>query len=187
LPRTEPERGTDDQGRPGRGCGRGRFVLSLARAGLVVLLIEGNLVGRECKEPGRCETSGRRAQGGCLGDGGRGRTRPRGEMPGGGAGSLRSQGIRMGQPGGRTAHHPVQAGREPREVKHLSTARRREDSPSSGERTGRSPNLGGVRASRRCRSGGRTDCMEGATDPSPWLVTSAERHWNGRPERVRAP
>src|SRR4051812_40761035 len=45
----------------------------------------------------------------------------------------------------------------PREVKHLSTARKREDSPSSGERTGRSPNLIGVRASRRCRSGGRTD------------------------------
>jgi len=31
----------------------------------------------------------------------------------------------------------------PREVKHLSTARKREDSPSSGERTGRSPNPGG--------------------------------------------
>ncbi len=97
------------------------------------------------------KTSGRRAQGGCLGDGGRGRTRPRGEMSGGGAGSLRSRRIRMGQPGGRTAHHPGQPGREPREVKHLSTARRREDSPSSGERTGRSPNLHGVRADWRCR------------------------------------
>jgi hypothetical protein len=44
-----------------------------------------------------------------------------------------------------------ETGREPREVKHLSTARKREDSPSSGERTGRSPNLCGVRADWRCR------------------------------------
>jgi hypothetical protein len=55
------------------------------------------------------------------------------------------------------------------ELKHLSTRRSREDSLSSGERTGRSPNLSGVRASRRCRIGGRTDSWEGATDPS--LVT----------------
>ena len=37
------------------------------------------------------------------------------------------------------------------ELKHLSTCRKREDSLSSGERTGRSPNRNGERASRRCR------------------------------------
>jgi hypothetical protein len=56
------------------------------------------------------------------------------------------------------------------ELKHLSTRRSREDSLSSGERTGRSPNHTGVRASRRCRGGGRTDGWEGATDPSPQRV-----------------
>ena len=40
--------------------------------------------------------------------------------------------------------------REPGELKHLSTPRKREDSPSSGERTGRSPNPAGGRACRRC-------------------------------------
>ena len=152
----------------------------LARAGLVSLK-EGNLVGRECKEPGRCKTSGRRAQGGCLGDGGRGRTRPRGEMPGGGAGSLRSQGIRMGQPGGRTAHHPAKAGREPREVKHLSTARRRDDSLSSGERTGRSPNLCGVRADWRCRM--RVGRASWRGQSTPRTSTQGERKATGTGHR----
>ena len=41
----------------------------------------------------------------------------------------------------------------PGEVKHLSTPRRREDSPSSGERTGRSPNRSGGTACRRCQCG----------------------------------
>jgi hypothetical protein len=45
------------------------------------------------------------AHGGCLGVGGRGRTRPRGEMPRGGAGSRRSGDVRMGQPARRTAGH----------------------------------------------------------------------------------
>jgi hypothetical protein len=36
--------------------------------------------------------------------------------------------------------------RAPGELKHLSTPRRRKDSPSSGERTGRSPNRGGDRS-----------------------------------------
>ena len=30
-------------------------------------------------------------------------------------------------------------------------------------------------------------CAEGAADPSLADATSAERHWNGRPERVRVP
>ena len=41
----------------------------------------------------------------------------------------------------------------PRELKHLSTARKREDSRSSGERNGRSPNRVSVRAGTRCWAG----------------------------------
>ena len=105
------------------------------------------------RESGWHEASARRAHGGCLGVGGRGRTRPRGETPRGGAGGLGSGGVRMGQPARRTAAHPEQSGRQPRELKHLSTARRRDDSPSSGERTGRSPNPSGGTACRRCPVG----------------------------------
>jgi hypothetical protein len=58
-----------------------------------------------------------------------------------------------GNPVGARPITRILSGGEPREVKHLSTARRREDSPSSGERTGRSPNLSGVRADWRCLTG----------------------------------
>jgi len=44
-------------------------------------------------------------------------------------------------------------GGAPGELKHLSTPRKREDSPSSGERTGRSPNRGGGTACWRCYCG----------------------------------
>ena len=91
-----------------------------------------------------------------------------------------------GNPPGVIPGHRVKRGARG-ELKHLSTRRKREDSLSSGERTGRSPNRVGERASRRCRTGGRTDRLEGATDPSHDVQPSAERHWNGRPERVRAP
>ena len=43
--------------------------------------------------------------------------------------------------------------RAPGELKHLSTSRNREDSLSSGERTGRSPNPAGGTACRRCQWG----------------------------------
>ena len=39
-----------------------------------------------------------------------------------------------GNPAGVTPRHPVQTGREPDELKHLSSPRKREDSASSGER-----------------------------------------------------
>ena len=66
----------------------------------------------------------------------------------------------------------IASGGEPGELKHLSTRRKREDSLSSGERKGRSPNSvashwgleGGAEALRR-RSG---------------------TVWEGRPETVRA-
>jgi hypothetical protein len=101
----------------------------------------------------RMRASARRAHGGCLGVGGRGRTRPRGEMPRGGAGSQRSGDVRMGQPARRTAGHLRRLRRAPGELKHLSTPRNREDSLSSGERTGRSPNPAGAIACRRCQWG----------------------------------
>ena len=60
----------------------------------------------------------------------------------------------------------------PGELKHLSTRRKRDDSPSSGERKGNSPNL------PACRQG-----LEGsAGGPKP----EVERFWKGRPETVRA-
>ena len=57
-----------------------------------------------------------------------------------------------GNPPGVMAGYPFW-GREPGELKHLSTPRKREDALSSGERTGQSPNHDGVRAGMRCRCG----------------------------------
>jgi hypothetical protein len=62
---------------------------------------------------------------------------------------------------------PAYAGGEPGELKHLSTPRKREDSLSSGERTGKSPNRAGVRRRLPLPDRGWTTSWEGATDPSP--------------------
>jgi hypothetical protein len=56
-------------------------------------------------------------------------------------------------PGARPGTQIVRSGRAPGELKHLSTPRNREDSLSSGERTGRSPNPAGGTACRRCLGG----------------------------------
>ena len=99
----------------------------------------------------------RRAHGGCLGVWGRRRTWPRRERPRGAAGRQRSADVRMGQPARGDARAPAAehiGGRgAPGELKHLSTPRKREDSPSSGERTGRSPNPSGGTGCRRCPTG----------------------------------
>jgi hypothetical protein len=61
------------------------------------------------------------------------------EKPWVGANGLRSTGVRMGQP----TRAPGDGGGEPAELKHLSRRRRGDqnrNSPSSGERTGMSPN-----------------------------------------------
>ena len=136
----------------GQGVRRGSIVSAGARR-------SGSPLGPRRPDVRLGGTSRERAHGGCLGGGGRGRTRSRGEMPWGGADSLGSRGLRMGQPPRRTAGDPgVSPGGEPGELKHLSTPRSREDSLSSGERRGRSPNRGGGTACRRCRSGvGRAD------------------------------
>jgi hypothetical protein len=60
----------------------------------------------------------------------------------------------------------------PGELKHLSTRRKRDDSPSSGERKGNSPNL------PACRWG-----LEGSAGR---LKLQVERFWKGRPETVTA-
>ena len=54
----------------------------------------------------------------------------------------------------------------PGELKHLSTPRKREDSRSSGERNGRSPNHGSVLSWYALLSWGRTRRVERGTDRS---------------------
>jgi len=56
-------------------------------------------------------------------------------------------------PGARPGTWSAISKRAPGELKHLSTPRNREDSLSSGERTGRSPNPAGAIACRRCLRG----------------------------------
>ena len=56
-------------------------------------------------------------------------------------------------PGARPGTSGAIPERAPGELKHLSTPRNREDSLSSGERTGRSPNPAGAIACRRCQEG----------------------------------
>src|SRR5215208_6709677 len=56
-------------------------------------------------------------------------------------------------PGARPGTWGAIPERAPGELKHLSTPRNREDSLSSGERTGRSPNPAGGIACRRCQWG----------------------------------
>jgi hypothetical protein len=65
------------------------------------------------------------------------------EKPREGANNRRTVGIRMGQPDSGNAESPALGGGERREVKHLSTFRKRNrrDSLSSGERSGKSLNL----------------------------------------------
>ena len=65
---------------------------------------------------------------------------------------LRSVDIRMGKPTDQKSRYiqvkEVVCIEQLREVKHLSTLRKRNqvrDSPSSGERTGKSPNISSVR------------------------------------------
>src|SRR3990172_10608206 len=86
----------------------------------------------------------------------------------------------------RTQH--ISPGREPGELKHLSTPRKGNDSPSSGERTGKSPNRC---CSVVCRPMQRRGCKVGTEPcrapkkvPTGWV---GEGPWNGPPKRVRDP
>ena len=80
----------------------------------------------------------------------------------------------------------VGIGGERGELKHLSTHRKRENSLSSGERKGRSPNLRSEEACGRCDVGVVGYCGGGpqATTREEEL---AEWHWEGRPEGVKVP
>jgi hypothetical protein len=87
-----------------------------------------------------------RAYGGCLGVKCRRRTWYTAKSPDEACAAITVGDVRMGKPG------PCQSGssrkrREPGELKHLSSPRKREDSASSGERKRRSPNR------RTCRAG----------------------------------
>jgi hypothetical protein len=90
-------------------------------------------------------------------------------------------------PGARPGTYGGIRERAPGELKHLSTPRNREDSLSSGERTGRSPNPAGAIACRRCLRGvGRVD-RRGRQPPRRLQRVRAEDHWNGSPQGVRVP
>ncbi len=97
----------------------------------------------------------------------------------------------MGQPGrGDTrslAPKSIGCGRAPRELKHLSTSRKREYSLSSGERNGKSLNPICVIGGSRCRSGvvgaDMRICRSAAESPSRTLGEGA---WKGPLKRVRA-
>ena len=62
--------------------------------------------------------------------------------------------------------------REPGELKHLSTRRKRNDSLSSGERKGKSPNLAA--------------CSRGLEGQAGGWTLEVERFWKGRPKTVTA-
>jgi hypothetical protein len=82
----------------------------------------------------------------------------------------------MGQPaGGDTPALLLWWERAPGELKHLSTPRKRKDSPSSGERTGRSPNRVGVRSLPALPIRGWTRCREETADSSRANFTHCSR------------
>ena len=115
-----------------------------------------------------------KAHGGCLGVKGRGRTwhtaKSLGEPCAGGEPGMSEWGNPRGRP--PRAATRKRSLREPGELKHLSTPRKRNDSPSSGERKGRSPN-------RPKGRGWRALAERGGA--------ASRRVWEGPPKRVRVP
>ena len=69
----------------------------------------------------------------------------------------------------------------PGELKHLSTSRKREDSRSSGERNGRSPNRVSVRAGTRCWFGVERSVRSGV--PFARLAVCVEPNGTGTADR----
>src|SRR5579875_1732288 len=76
----------------------------------------------------------------------------------------------------------------PPELKHLSRARKREYSPSSGERTGRSPNRARLSGLMNLHRGGVGRPAAEGHQPSDTdeEVSVVEPVWNAGPETVRA-
>ena len=105
------------------------------------------------------------------------------DSPRGGAHGLRSGGLRMGEPGGCGAATPpgntYLVGREPGELKHLSTRRRRNqsrDPPSSGERKGAMAKPASACARQRSRRRGCGAGLPWSADQGACLGWGAERH-----------
>ena len=95
------------------------------------------------------------AGGGCLGANGRGRARYAAKSRGEARAAVDPRVPEWSNPPGVVPRHPALiAGGQPGELKHLSTPRNRNDSPSSGERTGRSPNRPGLSGDRAYARGG---------------------------------
>ena len=86
----------------------------------------------------------------------------------------------MGQPGALKVHHggvAIPLPSQPRELKHLSTWRKRKqtsDFLSSGERKGKSPN--------RC-----DESHSGVVGLHQYLDRPNPKAWKGLPQRVKAP
>ena len=112
------------------------------------------------------------------------------ESPGGAAHGLRSRGARMGEPGRRgpsTAHRAGATGGT-ETSKYPEERKSNRDPPSSGERTGASPNRPSCQACGRCTAGvegmpprGRSPGLESQS------ACPAEDAWEGARHRVRAP
>ena len=105
------------------------------------------------------------------------------DSPRGGAHGLRSGGARMGEPGRGSAAtrwlNTWASGREPGELKHLSTPRRRNqsrDPPSSGERKGATAKPASARGLRASRRRGCRAARPGASAPGGEVARAAERH-----------
>ena len=95
------------------------------------------------------------AGGGCLGANGRGRARYAAKSRGEARAAVDPRVPEWSNPPGVVPRHPALiAGGQPGELKHLSTPRNRNHSPSSGERTGRSPNRPGLSGDRAYARGG---------------------------------
>ena len=95
----------------------------------------------------------------------------------------------MGQPDPSNVGSPIpmEIGmrRAPGELKHLSTRRSRksasaDDSPSSGERTGRSPNPRREYSLQALRHGGCGILRAGTADPAEELQILSLAEWHGK-------
>ena len=112
------------------------------------------------------------------------------DSPGGAAHGLRSRGARMGEPSRRgPATHPAWEATGGTETsKYPEERKSNRDPPSSGERTGASPNRGARKACGRCRPGVE-DAASGPRTARPQSQSTcpAEDAWEGARHRVRAP
>ena len=112
------------------------------------------------------------------------------DSPGGAAHRPRSRGARMGEPSrrGPATRFTREATGGTETSKYPEERKSRRDPPSSGERTGASPNRGARKACGRCRPGVE-DAASGPRTARPQSQSTcpAEDAWEGARHRVRAP